>query len=116
MLHVNTCGSHDVLGVDSGMDTVVSLHTGCPGTASNELPAGCSDDWTTGSDPAACELLDTGFSGDGAVAVQVEAGDEVWIRVARQGPVAQGEFWLTVNLVEPPRPPAPRRFTGRVRP
>jgi photosystem II stability/assembly factor-like uncharacterized protein len=115
-LHVNTCGSHDVLGVDSGVDTVVSLHTGCPGTASNELIEGCSDDWTTGSDPAACSMLDTGTPGDGAVAVEVEEGDQVWIRVARLGTVTQGEFWLTVNLVKPPGLPAPRRSTGRHQP
>jgi photosystem II stability/assembly factor-like uncharacterized protein len=116
MLHVNTCGSHDVPGTDAGVDTVVSLHSGCPGTAANEIDGGCNEDWTIGSDAEACTLLDTGLAGDGAVAVEVEAGDEVWIRVARQGPVAQGEFWLTINLIEPPRLPAPRHPSRRVNP
>jgi photosystem II stability/assembly factor-like uncharacterized protein len=116
VLHVNTCGSHDVAGADAGVDTVVSVHRGCPGTEQNELPGGCSDDWTTGSDPLVCGALDAGQAGDGAVAVAVNAGDELWIRVGRHGPVNQGEFWLTVALDESPGLPAPRRPERRVVP
>ncbi len=95
-LRVNTCGSHDVGVIDAGIDTVVSVHTGCPGTPGNELPAGCSDNWMTGSDPTACVLYDTGVPADGAVTVEVQAGQELWIRVGQRQPEAQGEFWLSV--------------------
>lgn len=97
-LHVSTCGTHDRGVIDAGIDTVVSAHSSCPGTPATELPGGCSDDWTIGSDPSACELFDFDAPADGAVAVPVQAGDEVWIRVGRRSPAAQGEFWLTVEL------------------
>lgn len=97
-LHVNTCGTHDVAGIDAGIDTVVSVHTACPGTPANELPTGCSDNWMTGSDPGACFLYDTNVAADGAVAVPVQEGQEVWIRVGRRQPSVHGEFWLTVGL------------------
>lgn len=96
ILRISTCGTHDLGIVDAGLDTVVSVHAGCPGAPANELEGGCSDNWGTGSDPAACALTDTDQAADGAVAVAVQAGQEVWIRVGRQQSAEQGEFWLTV--------------------
>jgi photosystem II stability/assembly factor-like uncharacterized protein len=97
-LHVNTCGTHDVAGIDVGIDTVVSLHAACPGRPDNELLGGCNDSSREGSDPMACALFDTHVPGDGAVAVPVQAGEEVWIRVGQRIPGAHGEFWLTVGM------------------
>ncbi len=97
-LHVSTCGTHDRGVIDAGIDTAVSVHSACPGTPANELPGGCSDDWRTGSDPTACELFDVDAPADGAVAVSVEADDQVWIRVGRRPPATQGEFWLTLAM------------------
>ena len=35
-LRVDTCGVHDAGGVDSGTDTVLSVHTAAPGTAQRD--------------------------------------------------------------------------------
>ena len=71
LVEVKTCGTT--------WDTVVSVHTGCPGTAANELA--CNDD--------ACAV-------QSRVLVMVEAGQTYLIRVAGfQG--ATGPFTLSVQ-------------------
>ena len=40
-LFVTSCGTHDLGGVDSGIDTVISLHSYCPVTSGNQLD--CND-------------------------------------------------------------------------
>src|SRR6185295_16967152 len=49
-----TCGTHDMGGVDQGMDTVLAIYTGCPGIPANQIT--CNDDATGG----ACAGLDSG--------------------------------------------------------
>ena len=102
VLHVNTCGTHDVGVIDSGLDTVVSLHDGCPGTPENLLSEGCNDDSTSGNDPAACDLSEVGNPRDSALAVPLAVDQQVWIRVESREVGALGEFWLSVQPDYPP--------------
>jgi len=78
-LVVATCGS--------GYDTVLSVHTGCPGTTSNEIA--CNDD--------ACDGTRS------RIDVPVSAGVTYYIRVAGWGS-ASGSYTLTVALQDPPPP------------
>ncbi|MHC4990538.1 MAG: hypothetical protein ACYTGC_06115 [Planctomycetota bacterium] len=92
LLAVNTCGTHDAPGVDEGMDTVVSVHTGCPGDAENAVS--CSDNAT----PPGCGPLDDGFAGDSSVRTCMTAGETVWIRVTHFGGAGgDGLFELDVK-------------------
>ncbi len=101
-LYVSTCGTHDFGGIDAGMDTVLSLHSGCPGTTANQIAGACNDDWPNGSDPNACNapwpFYDAGARRDSALAVSVAAGQTVLIRVARYATVKPGVFYLLVGL------------------
>jgi cysteine-rich repeat protein len=94
-LNVNTCGSNDLGGADTGMDTVLSIHTACPGTTGNELT--CNDDWNSGGLPAnACTGIDSGLARDSAASVAVTAGTTYYIRVSGfSGSV--GAFVLNVS-------------------
>ena len=76
LLTASTCGS--------AYDTVLSIHSGCPPTAANQLS--CNDD--------ACDLQST-------VAHEVEAGENYWIRVAGYNG-ATGSFSLGLSCSEPP--------------
>ncbi len=72
LMNVNTCGS--------AYDTVLSIHTGCPGTAANEIV--CNDD--------SC--------GNGSqVLLTAAAGTSYWIRVAGYNG-AVGAFTLSVGV------------------
>lgn len=72
----------------SSYDTVLSVHTGCPGDTSNQVA--CNDD--------SCGL-------SSRVSVAVQAGVPHYIRIAGyEG--ATGTFILTANCVEPGRPGA----------
>ena len=96
-LRANTCGTHDSPSQDEGMDTVLSVHSGCPGTVDNELD--CNDDWPFGSDPSGCEGADIGSLVDSAVAVGLTAGQTVTIRVSHFGnDLADGLFVLNVEF------------------
>lgn len=99
-LFVNTCGTHDAAGVDTGIDTVLSVYGGCPGTTMNQIE--CNDDWPSGSDPLACAGSDAGFNRDSAMAVAVMAGDVLLIRVSNFNNGPTGEFTLTVDCFTPP--------------
>ncbi len=70
-LTVTTCGTHDAAGVDTGMDTVLSLRSGCSGT---ELA--CNDDTSTCSN-------DTSARRDSSVSTTVAPGASVLIRVSK---------------------------------
>jgi hypothetical protein len=89
-LRVTTCGTHDAGSVDSGIDTVLSLHSACGGAVLD-----CNDDWTTAT-AAGCSGLDTSVLRDSAVQTAVVAGQVVKIRVQRYGGVAAGNFYLNV--------------------
>jgi murein tripeptide amidase MpaA len=72
LLEVSLCGS--------AYDTVLSVHTGCPGLPSNQLA--CSDD-----DPAC--------GNQSRLIVPVQHGQEYWIRISGHGG-AVGSFTLSV--------------------
>jgi hypothetical protein len=99
-LKVSTCGTHEWGGPDAGMDTVLSLHSGCPGTTANQLA--CNDDWPNGSDPTACNLpwpfFDLGTHRDSAVALPVTKGQTVFIRVSKYKTSRPGVFYLLLGL------------------
>jgi len=101
-LYVNTCGTHDDPLPNVGIDTVLSLHSTCPGDVSNELI--CNDDWDSGSDPTACTGLDDPALRDSAVALPVVNGQVILIRVSRYSGSRDGEFKLNIGFV--PAPPA----------
>jgi hypothetical protein len=96
-LLVSTCGTHDTPAEDDGMDTVLSIHSGCPGTANNELE--CNDDWPNGSYPTSCTGSDAGIFRDSAIALAVTEGNDYYIRVSHYGSaIEDGEFFLQVNF------------------
>lgn len=71
VLSISTCGSNDYPALDRGEFTVVSVHSGCPPTAANELA--CS------SGASACS--EAGSIGDAFVSAIVHAGIPVVVRV-----------------------------------
>lgn len=73
-LKVDTCSTNDRPGIDRGLDTVLSLHTGCPGNTQNQVA--CNDDWASG-----CEQSDTSFILDSSVRAPFNAGQAAIIRV-----------------------------------
>jgi hypothetical protein len=101
--NVTTCGTNDLGGIDFGIDTVLSLHSGCPGTIDNQID--CSDD-TPSCDGAA------GLRVDSTIAHFLPAGQTVWIRVTHFGESFPGPFILNTVPVagndrcETPSPPS----------
>ena len=81
-LVVDTCGS--------SYNTVLSIHTGCPGTASNEVAGGCNDDST--------------YCGSGSqqsyLSVPVAAASSYYIRVSGYNG-ATGSYTLHVSGPDP---------------
>jgi hypothetical protein len=100
---VTTCGTNDqsnfVYGVDSGTDTVVSLHSGAPGTSANQL--GVNDDFPGSVVSAACVGIDTGALRDSAVRISVSQGQAVYIRVAHHVSQVQGGVFALQVAPEP---------------
>ncbi len=76
-LVVSTCGTHDMDGVNTGPDTVLSLHSACDATAGNQLA--CNDD----NFGTACGALDASTQRDSWVSASVTSGQVVRIRVSR---------------------------------
>ncbi len=96
-LHADTCGSRDIDGPGTGIDSVLSVHSGCPGSIANQLA--CNDDAGT----AGCNGTDS------AVAVPMVAGQRVFIRVTHFGDIffrfQSGAFRLNLKFVST-APPA----------
>ncbi len=96
-LRANTCGSRDIDGTETGIDTVLSVHSACPGSTANELA--CSDD----AGAAGCS------ANDSAVSVAMVAGQRVFIRVTHFGNLAfrfaSGSYRLNLNFISS-APPA----------
>lgn len=90
VLRVDSCGTYTATGVD----TVLSLHTGAPGIPANQID--CNDDWPSGG-AHACG----GASFDSSVEASVGAGP-VWVRVAKYPGSPEGEFLL--NAIYTPEP------------
>ncbi|MEM7517243.1 MAG: hypothetical protein AAF368_10005, partial [Planctomycetota bacterium] len=91
-LRVTTCGTHDLPGVDLGVDTVLSLHPSCPGEASNEIV--CNDD----ANGLECTGVDAGQGRDSALQHAMVAGEEVLIRVSNFNNGPTGPFLLHVDF------------------
>ncbi len=84
LLRINTCGS--------AFDTVLSVHTGCPGTIANQVA--CDDDSAVG--PCVGTL-------QSAVDVGVVAGSSYYIRLAAfAGGVGSGIYSLSSAYIAPP--------------
>jgi hypothetical protein len=98
VLRANTCGTHDgITGVDTGVDTILSLHSVCPGSTSNELT--CNDTWDLSlTDSNACAGTDGANFGDSAVATPMAAGQTILIRVAGWATTPDGLFLLEATL------------------
>jgi hypothetical protein len=85
-----------------GIDTVLSVHTGCPGRPNNEIIS--NDDWTLGPANQACfgtaspNNLDSALPLAGSYAL--DPGETVVIRVAHHDDSVRGNFELKV-LPEP---------------
>lgn len=93
-LVVDTCGSHDLGGVDAGVDTVLSVHDALPASDANQIAG--NDDGSAGAQ--ACDGRDLGARKDAVVRVSLPSGpNEVWVRVSRSGAsLADGDFVIRV--------------------
>ena len=94
-LHVDTCGSIAF----SDIDTVLSVHTdtGAAGTIANELAG--NDNWQVGGDPGA----NCPHPLDSSLAVSINGGDSILIRVSRGDDIGGPGFVLNVSLtIDPP--------------
>jgi hypothetical protein len=95
---ISTCATQRSFGID----TVVSVHTGCPGRTNNELVA--NDDYALGDSPLACILDANPKNLDAAVPLEgvfaLEPGETVVIRVAHHDDSVRENFDLKV-LPEP---------------
>jgi len=93
-----TCATQRSFGIDS----VLSVHTGCPGKRNNEIIA--NDDWMLGQLPQACfgtaspNNLDSALPLGGVYAL--DPGETVVIRIAHHDDSVRGNFELRV-LPEP---------------
>ncbi len=99
-LEVNTCGSHDWQGnTDTGVDTVVSLHTACVGSTTNQIT--CNDDATI---PGCSQ---SGAVRDSRVTAVVSRGDIVRVRVSHFGTTGfgNGMFRVRASFTTDPEPP-----------
>lgn len=97
VLAVSTCGTHDLGGVDTSMNTVLSLHTSCADPIGSELA--CNDNFPT-SNPGLCAGIDFGLQRDSAVRLPITTGDDLLIRVSHASGSPLTIFRLTVD-VEP---------------
>lgn len=98
-LTVDTCGTHDRLGQDTGMDSVVSIHSACPGTGGNQLA--CNDDASPGC-PG-----DAGLIRDSRAAASLTANQTVLIRVSHfSTSIDDGFFFLHVHFTDTVLAPA----------
>jgi len=92
---INTCGTHDMRGIDAGMDTIISVHQEvCPATNENELA--CNDDAFISN---TCGGEDLGYGRDSALTLQLAEGDAVLIRVSRYYGIPSGNFKLQVSQI-----------------
>jgi hypothetical protein len=90
ILTANTCGTHDAAGLDTGMDTVLSVHRFCPAWGGSEVD--CDDD------SSGC-LLDSGVIRDSRLVLPMPASESWLIRVAHYNTsIANGAYTLTLSF------------------
>jgi hypothetical protein len=91
---LSTCTTQRSFAIDS----VLSVHTGCPGRANNEIVA--NDDWKLGFEPQACTLDPDPKNVDAALPLggnfALEPGETVVIRVAHHKDSVRNNFQLRV--------------------
>lgn len=111
-LVVTTCGTHDLYGVDTGMDTVLAIYDACD--VANELA--CNDDHPTAVIPASldCPASDQGLQRDSAVSLLVSEGQELLIRVSRHFVSPVDGFILNVSTFPSCEPPNDRCLDATV--
>jgi hypothetical protein len=96
VLVASTCGTNDLFGPDTGIDTVVSMHRFCPATPANMLA--CNDDWVLGG-AAGCVSEDTGLRRDSVASANVFAGQLVIVRVSAFREGMGGEYVLDLGML-----------------
>jgi len=90
---IGTCSTQRAFGID----TVLSIHSNCPGQPSTELTA--NDDWKFGVEPTACEGLDDPNLLDSGVSLSLShlaEGEVAIIRVSHHAESTEGSFSLRV--------------------
>lgn len=90
---INTCATQRAFGID----TVLSIHSGCPGQSNSEVIA--DDDWKFGADPTACVGYDDPNLLDSGVVLSLShlaEGETAFIRVSHHADSAEGPFNLRV--------------------
>jgi hypothetical protein len=98
VLSLSTCGTNDMFGVDTGIDTVISVQRGCPGQTI--FLEACNDDAPDGNNPNACYFpADAGLLRDSALRLLVAGGQVYRVRVASTGAAGPfGQFMLHVDF------------------
>jgi hypothetical protein len=94
---ISTCSTQRAFGID----TVISVHSSCPGQPSSEVAA--NDDFAFGSYPVACNAYADPKLLDSALAFslnEIPAGETAIIRVSHYGGSPEGPFVLRL-LPEP---------------
>jgi hypothetical protein len=92
-LDVSTCGTNDLFGVDQGLDTVLSMHSGAPGTTGNELEV--NDDASGGQ----CGAADGASVRDSFISRYLYMGDTVYVRVSRYNSSTNGMYKLNWSFL-----------------
>ncbi len=93
-LLVNTCGTHDLPGLDQGMFSELSLHSACSPTGDFELACNYFE-----SPQVQCAGIDNGRAVDAAIDHPVAAGERILIRVSNSnGRMLDGSFVLNVDF------------------
>jgi hypothetical protein len=95
---INTCGTHDLFGVDTGVDTVLSIHSSNSGNQSDQID--CNDD-ASGS---ACSTKDSGLGRDSFLTHAMTSGETVYIRLTRYSEYTNGMYNLGWSFVETVNP------------
>ncbi len=95
-----TCGSNDLYGEDTGIDSVLSIHQ----PNGNQFPGACNDDYDeVGSPlPMACDAVDFGTKLDSVMTRHLLPGEAVLVRVSRYAGSYGGRFLLSYSFEEDP--------------
>lgn len=89
-LVIDTCGTHDRLGQDTGMDTALSIHSACPGNAGNQFT--CIDD----ASPAC--MGDAGLIRDSRATAILDPNEFAFVRVSHfSTAIDDGFFFLNAE-------------------
>jgi hypothetical protein len=94
---VSTCGTHDMFGVDTGIDTVVSLHD--PADASPLALEACNDDFAEWEPPNGCVFSDAGFLRDSFMSWALPEDATCLIRATRFHATTGGRGRLQVEFL-----------------